>query len=100
MSTLVSRNYASQQASKKRSSMRLEPELWTMLTELCEREGRDLGAIIDEQRGYPGTRTSAIRAYVARYFHVAATEVGHATAGHRPLVAGVLTLRHERTKRQ
>jgi predicted DNA-binding ribbon-helix-helix protein len=85
ISRLVNRNVV---AERGRTSMRLEPELWDMLSEICEREARDMGTLVRqiEASEYAGGRTSAVRVYIANYFHVAATEVGHAAAGHGPLL--------------
>ena len=38
-----------------------------------------------EQRGHAGGRTSAVRVFVLSYFRDAATEAGHAAAGHGTL---------------
>jgi predicted DNA-binding ribbon-helix-helix protein len=67
--------------------MRLEPELWNALEEICHRENMTLGDVVKEieQRGHPGGRTSAIRVHVVCYFRSAATEDGHRAAGHGPL---------------
>lgn len=82
-SRLVNRNVV---AETGRTSMRLEPELWAALHEICEREGQDLHEVIrsiDSLR-MRGGRTSAVRVYVLEYFHAAATEAGHLAAGHGP----------------
>jgi predicted DNA-binding ribbon-helix-helix protein len=66
--------------------MRLEPELWEALGEICQREGKDLHDLIrgvDASR-YAGGRTSAVRVFIMRYFREAATEPGHLAAGHGP----------------
>jgi len=66
--------------------MRLEPELWDALVEVCQREGQDVHALIqavDAER-HAGGRTSAVRVYLLRYYRAAATEAGHAGAGHGP----------------
>jgi predicted DNA-binding ribbon-helix-helix protein len=67
--------------------MRLEPELWDALIEICEREGQDMSALVRqvEAAGHAGGRTSAVRVFILNYFRNAATEVGHAGAGHGPL---------------
>lgn len=84
-STLVNRNIT---ASGKRTSMRLEPELWTSLQEICRRERVDLSTMvrrIHKESGGGGGRTSAVRVYVLRYFRAAATEEGHRSVGHGAL---------------
>ena len=70
-SRLVNRNVI---ATSGRTSMRLEPELWDALQEICQRETITLSDLIQriEQRGHPGGRTSAIRVYVVTYFRAAA----------------------------
>jgi len=80
-SRLVNRNVT---ALRGRTSMRLEPELWVALEEICRREKTAIGEVVKrvEQLGIPGGRTSAVRVYVLRYFRDAATEAGHRGAGH------------------
>ncbi len=80
-SRLVNRNVT---AARGRTSMRLEPELWEALEEICLREGLSLGEIVRRIEGTndPGGRTSAVRVFVLRYFRDAATGEGHANAGH------------------
>ncbi len=84
VSRLINRNVV---AARGRTSMRLEPELWDALSEICEREGQDMSTLVRtvEQRGHAGGRTSAIRVFVLTYFHGAATEAGHSEAGHGQL---------------
>ena len=67
--------------------MRLEPELWEALLEICGREGQDMSSLVRkvEQNGHAGGRTSAVRVFVMAYFRDAATELGHAAAGHGAL---------------
>jgi predicted DNA-binding ribbon-helix-helix protein len=64
--------------------MRLEPEVWDALREVCLREGIDLRDLIKrvEQESAPGGRTSAVRVHVLQYFRAAATEEGHREVGH------------------
>jgi predicted DNA-binding ribbon-helix-helix protein len=82
-SRLVNRNVV---AERGRTSMRLEPELWDMLSEICEREAQDMSTLVRqiEAAGHAGGRTSAVRVYIANYFYVSSTEVGHAGVGHGP----------------
>jgi len=61
--------------------MRLEPELWDALGEICGREGMPLGELVRRVEGRSG-RTSAVRVYTLAYFREAATEEGHRLAGH------------------
>jgi predicted DNA-binding ribbon-helix-helix protein len=86
-SRLVNRNVV---AERGRTSMRLEPELWDALTEICDRESQDMSALVRkiEAAGHSGGRTSAVRVFILNYFRAAATEVGHAAAGHGPILRG------------
>ncbi|MCS6855739.1 MAG: ribbon-helix-helix domain-containing protein [Elioraea sp.] len=80
-STLVNRNIV---AERGRTSMRLEPELWDALAEICRREGTTPSELCRrlERIGFAGGRTSAMRVFILQYFRAAATEEGHAAAGH------------------
>jgi predicted DNA-binding ribbon-helix-helix protein len=80
-SCLVNRNVT---AMRGRTSMRLEPELWDALEEICQRENLTLADVVKqiERLGHPGGRTSAVRVHVMTYFRRAATESGHRLAGH------------------
>jgi predicted DNA-binding ribbon-helix-helix protein len=66
--------------------MRLEPELWDALQEICEREAKDMSSLVREieTTSHPGGRTSAVRVFILTYFRSAATEIGHVGAGHGP----------------
>ena len=83
-SRLVNRNVV---AGRGRTSMRLEPELWDALMEICQRERRDMSQLVREIEaiGHSGGRTSAVRVFVLEYFRVAASESGHEAAGHGAL---------------
>jgi predicted DNA-binding ribbon-helix-helix protein len=85
ISRLVNRNVV---AERGRTSMRLEPELWDALNEICERESQDMSTLVRhvEAAGHTGGRTSAIRVFIINYFRSAATEAGHAGAGHGPII--------------
>jgi predicted DNA-binding ribbon-helix-helix protein len=91
ISRLVNRNVV---AGRGRTSMRLEPELWDALMEICEREGHDVSALVRrvEDAGHAGGRTSAVRVYILDYYRTAATEAGHAASGHGPMVRSRLLL--------
>ena len=80
-SRLINRNVV---AVRGRTSMRLEPELWDALLEICERENQDMSMLVRlvEKGGHDGGRTSAVRVFVLGYFRAAATEQGHSMAGH------------------
>ncbi len=72
--------------------MRLEPELWEALGEICARERQDLGRLVRqiEAGGHSGGRTSAVRVFVLKYFRDAASGAGHEAAGHGALEHAVL----------
>jgi len=84
VSRLINRNVV---AGRGRTSMRLEPELWDALMEICEREGYDVSTVVRrvEDAGHSGGRTSAVRVYILDYFRTAATEAGHLSVNHGPL---------------
>ena len=84
-SRLVNRNIT---AATGRTSMRLEPEIWDALREICLRENKELREVIRTLEGAAGGggRTSAVRVHVVQYFRAAATEEGHREAGHGPSV--------------
>ncbi len=81
VSSLVNRNVM---LLTGRTSIRLEPELWALLDEVCHREACMRGdVVLQAELGVTsGGRTSALRVYLLRYFREAATEAGHAAAGH------------------
>jgi len=81
-STLVSHNIV---VSSHRTSVRLEPEMWDGLQEICRRERVTLHKIctdVSVQKQSETSLTAAIRVFVMRYFRSAATEEGHSRAGH------------------
>ncbi len=90
-SRLINRNVV---AGRGRTSMRFEPEIWEALQEICRREQIGMGELIRriEQEGHAGGRTSAVRVHVLQYFRDAATEEGHAQAGHGALAARAVPL--------
>ena len=81
-STLVSRNVV---ISGRRTSVRLEPEMWDGLREICQRERSTMHQVcttVSLQKLEETSLTAAIRVFVMRYFRLAATEEGHTKAGH------------------
>lgn len=81
-STLVSRNVV---VSGRRTSIRLEPEMWDGLREICQRERSNIHQVYTSaslQKKENTSLTAAIRVFVMRYFREASTEEGHAKAGH------------------
>ncbi len=83
-SRLINRNVNAQRG---RTSMRLEPELWEALEEICARESLSMAEVIRqiESLGHPGGRTSAVRVHLLAYYRRAADEAGHRAAGHGSL---------------
>ncbi len=67
-----------------RTSLRLEQTMWDSIAEICSRERTGLGELCFtiDQRRVESTLTAALRSYVVKYFRSAATEEGHASAGH------------------
>jgi predicted DNA-binding ribbon-helix-helix protein len=86
-SRLINRNVV---AERGRTSMRLEPELWDALAEICARERQDISRLVRqiEAIGHSGGRTSAVRVFVLKYFREAAIEAGHEAANHGALDRG------------
>ena len=81
-SNLVNRNVI---IGGHRTSIRLEPAMWRALTKIAEREGmtiHQLSTRIDRLRDRNCGLTAAIRVFLLAYFQEAATEEGHARAGH------------------
>jgi predicted DNA-binding ribbon-helix-helix protein len=65
--------------------MRLEPQEWSALDEICAREKvslNDISTSVASHKGIGTSVTSAIRVFVMRYFQVASTQEGHIKAGH------------------
>jgi len=81
-SSLVSRNLV---INGKRTSARLEPDMWAALFDIVRREGRsahEICSLIDAAKPGDCSLTAAIRVFIMAYFRAAATEEGHARAGH------------------
>ncbi len=81
-SSLVSKNIT---LNGRRTSVRLEPEMWQALREIAERERctiHDLCGLIEMKKGKNSSLTAAIRVFLMLYFRAATTEDGHGRAGH------------------
>ncbi|HPF78783.1 MAG TPA: ribbon-helix-helix domain-containing protein [Alphaproteobacteria bacterium] len=81
-SSLVSRNIT---VLGKRTSVRLEPEMWREMKNISERENcsiHDLCSLISLRKSKRTSLTAAIRVFLMLYFRAAATEEGHQKAGH------------------
>ena len=60
-----------------RTSIRLEPEIWTALEEIAELEGVSKNMLctrIDQKKGKGTSLTAAVRAYVIAYYRRMATQ--------------------------
>lgn len=81
-SSLVSRNIT---VLGRRTSVRLEPEMWKELKAISKRETctiHDLCSLISLRKGKNTSLTAAIRVFLMLYYRAAATEQGHMRAGH------------------
>jgi predicted DNA-binding ribbon-helix-helix protein len=60
--------------------MRLEPEFWDALHEICQRERQDLSQLVCgiEAADRSGGRTSAVRGFVVKYFRTATPKASQA----------------------
>lgn len=71
----------------RRTSLRMEPEMWDALQEAAAREGLSLHdfctGVAKKRGGY--SMTAAIRVHLLGYFRHASTEAGHKAAGHGKL---------------
>jgi predicted DNA-binding ribbon-helix-helix protein len=68
----------------RRTSLRMEPEMWDALQEAATRAGlslHDFCTAVAKRRG-AFSMTAAIRVHLLSYFRDAATEAGHKRAGH------------------
>lgn len=81
-SSLVSRNIT---VLGRRTSVRLEPEMWVEIKNISRREEctiHDLCSLISLRKSENTSLTAAIRVFLMLYFRAAATENGHDGAGH------------------
>lgn len=81
-STLVSRNIT---VLGRRTSVRLEPEMWNALKDISRREGcsiHDVCSLIQLRKTKATSLTAAIRVFLMLYYRAGTTEEGHARAGH------------------
>lgn len=80
-SSLIIRNVV---VDGRRTSIRLEPEMWRSLQDICKRERctvHDIATMVAALRGI-GSLTAALRVFLVVYFREAATTEGHNAAGH------------------
>ena len=82
LSSLINRNIV---VDGRRTSIRLEEEMWGDLQDICKREGKsmnELCTLVNNFRPTGRSLTSAIRVFLITYYRAAATEDGHIRAGH------------------
>lgn len=80
--TLQSRNIT---VLGRRTSIRLEPEMWQSLKEISLREKcsiHDICSLVSIRKKQNTSLTAAIRVFIMLYFRASSTEQGHANAGH------------------
>lgn len=80
--TLLSRNVT---VLGRRTSVRLEPEMWDALHDIAKREMcsiHDVCSLIGLRKNTNTSLTAAIRVFIMLYYKSAATDAGHAKAGH------------------
>ena len=81
-SGLVSRNIL---IDGRRTSVRLEPEMWVALRDIAGREGcsiHELCSLVALCKRTSSTLTAAIRVFLMLYYRASSTEEGHIKAGH------------------
>jgi predicted DNA-binding ribbon-helix-helix protein len=84
-SSLISRNVT---VLGKRTSIRLEAQMWSAMKEIAEREHcsiHELCSLIAMRRKQGLSLTASIRIFLMLYFKAACSEEGHAKAGHGSL---------------
>lgn len=81
-STLVSKNIT---ILGRRTSVRLEPEMWNALKDISRREAcsiHDICSLVHIRKNPLTSLTAAIRVFLMLYYRAAATQEGHIKAGH------------------
>ena len=81
-STLISKNIT---IGKKRTSIRLEDEMWKALKDISKRENCSINEIctfVYLCKKPLSSLTASIRVFLLLYYKAAATEDGHVKAGH------------------
>jgi predicted DNA-binding ribbon-helix-helix protein len=81
-SALISRNIT---VLGKRTSIRLESQMWVALKEIAQRERcsiHDLCSLVATRRKPGLSLTASIRIFLMLYYKAASTEDGHSRAGH------------------
>lgn len=88
-STLVSRNIT---VRGRRTSVRLEPEMWAALRDIARRERcriHDLCSLVQARKNPNTSLTAAIRVFLMLYYRAASTEEGHIRAEHGNFISMV-----------
>ena len=87
--SLISRNVT---IRGRRTSLRLEQQVWDSLDEICQRERLNLHLLCThvESLRNSSSRTSAVRTFALIYFREAANEQGHSKAGHGKLADKII----------
>lgn len=81
-SSLISKNIT---IFNRRTSVRLEPEMWDALKDISVREQctvHDICSLVYVRKGKDTSLTAAIRVFLMLYYRSATTEDGHRNAGH------------------
>lgn len=81
-STLISRNIT---VLGKRTSIRLEPEMWRAVKDIAAREKctiHDVCSLVSLRKKGNTSLTAAIRVFIMLYYKASSTEDGHLRAGH------------------
>lgn len=69
----------------RRTSIRLDKEMWDAFEELCERENVNMNTVcthLDQTKPASATLSAAVRSFLLNYYREAATAEGHLSAGH------------------
>lgn len=80
--TLISKNIT---ILGRRTSVRLEPEMWNALRDISNRENcsiHDICSLIHIRKNPVTSLTAAIRVFMMLYYRAASTSDGHQKAGH------------------
>lgn len=83
--TLISRNIT---VCGRRTSIRLEPEMWRALRDIAKREKctiHEICSLVSMCKNANTSLTAAIRVFLMLYFRAASTEEGHMRAAHGDL---------------
>ena len=84
--TLISRNV---RIHGRRTSIRLEPTMWTAFYDIARREGVHIDELVthlSENKTSKSSLTAMVRVFILAYYKEAATESGHLSAKHGDLL--------------